>query len=162
LNCKSFLIGIGVSLFAFILIALVVGQTGKSANAEVALGGSSRMVSIPNCYSNWMAMTSANAGLATGSIQSVDAVSSNDVWAVGYYSLPGKVLRTLTWHWDGTAWSVVDSPNQGTGYNYLGGVGVVSANDVWAVGYNYGPLVEHWDTGPWIVVPSSAAMTRAW
>src|SRR5437868_7057687 len=31
--------------------------------------------------------------------------------------------------------AVVPSPNAGVGNNYLEGIGVVSANDVWAVGY---------------------------
>src|SRR5437867_4096935 len=32
-------------------------------------------------------------------------------------------------------WSVIGSPNVGTSSNVLNGVAVVSANDVWAVGY---------------------------
>ena len=43
---------------------------------------------------------------------------------------------TLTEHWNGTAWSVVASPNAGT-INSLQSVAAVSANDVWAVGYRY-------------------------
>src|SRR5205085_12498998 len=70
--------------------------------------------------------------------------------------------RLLAELWHGTAWSVVASPNVGTGSNYLYGVAVVSANDVWAVGYYINgsfnatdeTLVEHWDGTSWSVVPS--------
>ena len=32
------------------------------------------------------------------------------------------MTRTLTEHWDGTAWTIVSSPNLGSGNNYLQGV----------------------------------------
>ena len=72
-------------------------------------------------------------------------VSANDVWAVG-----SSFTQTLVEHWNGTAWSVVASSNQGTRNNYLNGVGVVSANDLWAVGdyinssFVNQTLVEHY------------------
>ena len=47
----------------------------------------------------------------------------------------GSIDQTLTEHWNGTAWSVVASPNLGTSDNVLYGVAAVAANDVWAVGY---------------------------
>ncbi len=57
-------------------------------------------------------------------------------------------------------WSVVSSPNVGTGENYLQGVAAISANDVWAVGLsqfgNSGnqTLVEYWNGTSWSVVSS--------
>jgi hypothetical protein len=61
--------------------------------------------------------------------------------------------------WNGTQWSVVQSPNTGSLYNTLTSVAVVSANDVWAVGWqaNGGPsqtLIEHWNGTQWSVVQS--------
>ncbi len=57
------------------------------------------------------------------------------------------------------AWSVVSSPNVGTDHNYLTGVAVVSANDVWVVGYFHTgnstrTLLEHWDGSSWSVIAS--------
>lgn len=46
------------------------------------------------------------------------------------------VPQTLTGHYNGSAWSVVPSPNSGTGNNYLKSVTVIAPNDVWAVGYS--------------------------
>src|SRR5437588_812932 len=51
----------------------------------------------------------------------------------------------------GLAWRAMPSPNNGASSNDLYGVAVVSANDVWAVGYYYDAspdlqiLTEHWD-----------------
>jgi hypothetical protein len=59
-----------------------------------------------------------------------------------------------------TAWTVVPSPNQGSGNNELHGVASVSATDVWAVGEadnslgNNEPLILHWDGAAWSIVPS--------
>ena len=64
----------------------------------------------------------------------VAAVSANDVWAVGYCPMAARA-QTLVEHWNGSAWSVVPSPNVGTTDNDLNGVAAVSASDVWAVGY---------------------------
>ncbi len=92
-------------------------------------------------------------------LKSVDALSANDVWAVGLEQ-PAE-NQTLTEHWDGSLWSVVPSPNVDIYGNSLNGVAAVSSNDVWAVGYHNRPgtsinqtLIEHWDGSVWSVVPS--------
>lgn len=59
----------------------------------------------------------------------------------------------------GNAWRIVPSPNIGSGNNELYGVGVVSANDVWAVGRysdatGYKTLAMHWDGSAWSTVSS--------
>ena len=109
---------------------------------------------------SWSVVSSPNPGTDDNYLSGVAAVSANDVWAVGYYDNGSGASQTLVEHWNGTAWSVVPSPNAGTSYNYLNGVAAVSASDVWAVGY-YGiggstnqTLVEHWDGTAWSVVSS--------
>jgi len=86
----------------------------------------------------------------------VAAVAANDVWAVGWQQT-NSVDKTLIEHWDGSAWSVVSSPNVGS-YSVLNAVAAVAgnANDIWAVGYSDGPqtLVEHWNGISWSIVPS--------
>jgi len=88
----------------------------------------------------------------------VDAVSPDDVWAVGTATDRSGVASTLIEHWDGSAWSVVPSQNPGSGGNRLLGVSASSASDVWAVGRATGQndqtLIEHWDGSAWSVVPS--------
>lgn len=110
---------------------------------------------------SWSIVPSPNA---TGDsiLASVSVISANDIWAVGdYYDNSMSLFQTLTEHWNGTAWSVVSSPNVGTRGDFLTSVSVVSTNDVWAVGYYYTTtqsgtktLTEHWDGTTWNVVSS--------
>src|SRR5207253_8316890 len=61
---------------------------------------------------------------------------------------------------DGIAWSLVSSPNVGSGTNFLyGGVRAVSSNDIWAVGHYISggvsqTLTLHWNGSTWSVVSS--------
>ena len=111
----------------------------------------------------WTIVPSPNKSSDTLSIlYSVSATSANDVWAVGS-SQDGKLpSRTLIQHWDGTAWSIVSSPNPDSQFNELRGVAAISANDAWAVGYRGGTKNEtpietfilHWDGVTWSQVAS--------
>ncbi len=88
-------------------------------------------------------------------LNDVKAVSANDVWAVG----GAAPSQTLTEHWNGTKWSVVPSLSPGTNDNALAGVAIISAHNIWAVGFalNNGlaqTLIEHWNGTTWSVVPS--------
>ncbi len=110
----------------------------------------------------WSIVPSANRPSTTHSLYAVAAVSANDVWAVGEYVLNDNSDKgSLVEHWDGTTWSIVPSPSQPSSFNHLYGISVVSASDVWAVGYYGGQtgtlqqtLVEHWDGASWSIVPS--------
>jgi hypothetical protein len=93
-------------------------------------------------------------------LQSLAAVGRGDMWAVGSYSHWVRdnlqPSRTLAVHWDGSAWSVTTSPNDGTG-SELYGVSPISSGDVWAVGHSdAGALVEHWDNKRWRLVAGTA------
>jgi len=80
----------------------------------------------------------------------VDAASANDVWAVGVQHGDGSYRsRSLTFHWDGDAWSKVPSPDVGR----LTDVTVPSHDAAWAVG---GDRILFWDGGTWEVVAHSA------
>ena len=93
-------------------------------------------------------------------LNGVAVLSASNAWAVGLYQ--GAVAdRTLTVHWNGTAWQLVPSLNPGgpNRENSLTGVAAVSAHDIWAVGtYDNGTtdrtLIEHWNGSVWKVVPS--------
>jgi hypothetical protein len=114
----------------------------------------------------WTVVDSPNIGNNRNYLNAVAVVGHNDVWAVGFYWDAGNVQRTLTMHWNGTAWSVIASPNVGTHENYLNGVAVAGPNDVWAVGlyspdtYGYLTLAMHWNGSVWSVVASPNMNTR--
>src|SRR5216684_471610 len=85
-----------------------------------------------------------------GQLNGVASVSANDVWAVGQTLAPG----TLAEHWDGTAWSVVPTPNPAAN-DRLSAVAAVSTSDVWAVGivsFSSPPVILHWNGKRWASV----------
>jgi hypothetical protein len=107
---------------------------------------------------SWSVVPSPSVGTDSNSLEAVaSAISGSDVWAVGNHN-NGTVYQSLVEHWDGTAWSVVTSPDVGT-FDILYGVVAVSSSNIWAVGeYLNGTivqtLVEHWNGISWSVVSS--------
>ena len=89
-------------------------------------------------------------------------LSPTNAWAVGtqYPGPPTPATRTLIFHWNGTSWSRVSSPDPGAEGNDLLAVSASSFDDVWAVG-DFGPstggsrtLVVHWDGTDWTTTHS--------
>ena len=93
-------------------------------------------------------------------LDGVTALASADVWAVGFTSDPGGLNSSnLTLHWNGSAWSVVSSPNPGgNSVDNLHDVAGAATNDVWAVGEHWGSggqqlgTILHWNGATWTVV----------
>jgi hypothetical protein len=150
-------------LICSILLATVLVSPAAVSMAGVAAPGG-----------GWTVVPSPNPSDEGNYLTALAPVSANDVWAVGTsWYRPNSVPGTLTEHWDGSAWSVVPSPNGTPGYNELYGAAAVSSSDVWAVGYhniaNYGSektMALHWDGTQWSIVPTrnigpNANMLRA-
>ena len=136
----------GIAIVLLVLSFLLVGRTTMAATT-------------PGCGS-WNIVPSPNTPQSWNILESVTALSANDGWAVGYdggYIGVSEVYQTLTEHWDGTAWSIVGSPNSQQS-SYLRGVTALATNDVWAVGYSTNangdlrPLTEHWNGSTWRIV----------
>jgi hypothetical protein len=117
--------------------------------------------------SQWNVVKSPNPGKARNELSSVTVVSAHDIWAVGSFSnsTQGQIVEeTLFMHWDGSQWSVVESPGPGNN-NTLSDVAALSANEVWAVGYetdihgNSQKIIEHWDGTLWNIVKSPSPGT---
>lgn len=108
-------------------------------------------------------------------LNSISAVSANDIWAIGSISANGpssSVSHTLIEHWDGQQWQLIAGPNvkPAVGTMSLNSIAAVAANDVWAVGFinppvssSSGstsqptnvlpqPVVEHWNGSGWSAV----------
>jgi hypothetical protein len=113
----------------------------------------------------WRVIPSANGSLISNDLYGVARSSGSTLWAVGSYeSKTYAPFLTLTERWNGSSWSIVPSPNDGSGDNSLSGVAATSENDVWAVGIrNATPssqtksLIEHWNGSAWSVVRSPSA-----
>ena len=131
---------------------------GSPSHTDTDTSQNGKAPAAPNCGPNWIVVTSPNAGTNMNWLNAVDAVSANDVWAVGYHNTSTS-YKTLIERWNGTAWNVVPTPNIGLSSS-LSGVTAISANDVWAVGnYQYSTDVfrtftMHWNGSAWTVVPS--------
>src|SRR5262249_33527335 len=69
--------------------------------------------------------------------------------------------QTLIEHYNGTNWTVISSPNQGTNGSELQAISAFASNDVWAAGFYYDSslvshtLIEHWDGTTWTVSTST-------
>lgn len=112
-------------------------------------------------------------------LRDVDAVASDDVWAVGDYIQEYSVpfgWNTLSWiqHFDGEAWTHVESPHpepyENGGRQTLYAVAAVASEDVWAAGSyrtqnpSGGSLgtqifIVHWDGSSWTQVPAPVSAT---
>ncbi|MHB8596994.1 MAG: hypothetical protein ACYDER_09300 [Ktedonobacteraceae bacterium] len=100
----------------------------------------------------------------TGSVEEdlvgIAAVSTSDVWAVGYYFDSNYLSHTLIEQWNGTAWNIIPSPDEGTTGVQLYGIAAISATNIWAVGsyqdssFNSYTLAEQWNGATWNIVTS--------
>ena len=109
--------------------------------------------------SRWSMVPSPYLGSESG-LTKVEAISANNVWAVG--SFADGPSQPLILHWDGLQWSIVKSTNLCTGAA-LSSVTVISADDIWAAGLLWkrtqGQNVAsvcflHWNGSQWSVIES--------
>lgn len=100
----------------------------------------------------WRAVPSASSGQGIDGANAVAAVSSHDVWAVGYSE--GGADASFGEQWDGTRWRLVSGLERDS---TVAGLAAVSATDLWAVGTSSaanGPgKIAHWDGRRWRSVP---------
>jgi hypothetical protein len=114
-----------------------VGSQGLSAQRTLVMhydGKSWTVVPSPNPSEEYS---------ADNVLRGVAAVGPNDVWAVGMYQNEHTSIhqhRTLTEHWNGTAWSIVASPSPGHSSELntvtapVRGIGLVNRSRVFAAG----------------------------
>jgi len=98
---------------------------------------------------SWTVIPTLHPSMAISILFGVAALSSNDVWAVGYEEDLTTGYRTLIEHWDGSTWTIVQD---GTSEGWLTSVTAIAPDDVWAVGstnYIGQGLIEHWDGTAW-------------
>jgi hypothetical protein len=93
----------------------------------------------------WSIIASPNPSSTYTGLNSVVALSSDNIWVTGTY-YEGSTNYLMFLHYDGSSWSVYSSqPGQA-----LVDMHSVSANDIWAVG---GTTTAHWDGASWSIVP---------
>jgi hypothetical protein len=116
----------------------------------------------------WGQVPSPNRGSKENELAGLAVVASDDIWAVGRYNSgrpPTATGRdTLALHWNGSAWSIVPTPNptwSGADFFTLEDAEWSSSTEVWAVGYaadfaslKSTTLIERWNGSKWRIVPS--------
>jgi hypothetical protein len=123
--------------------------------ANIANYGSEKTLALHWNGSAWAIVPSRNIGSDANFLYGVDAISANDVWAVGEgHSHDISSGVTMAQHWNGTAWSIVTTPNVGTKANALYAVEALATNDVWAFGESdgHGAIAMHYDGTSWTLV----------
>jgi hypothetical protein len=110
----------------------------------------------------------AGSTFSGSTLTAVSARAANDIWAVGSFSAAQGTNSnsfTLIMHWNGSAWTIVPSPNPATPSpvngvrQTLNGVVEISPTDAWAVGNtvdtvsgSFGPdkpIAMHWNGTAW-------------
>ena len=110
----------------------------------------------------WSVVPSPSPGAEQNILYGVAAITDTDVWAVGGSEDANSLWHTLTMHWNGSTWTVVNAVDAGTNGNQFYAVKALATNNVYAVGQQAGAafpneaLVEHWDGKSWSVVSSPA------
>ena len=128
-----------------------------------AVGAEYRPIATPGTLTEhwdgttWSLVASPNFNQGYNELYGAAAISSTDVWAVGYHNIANYGSeKSMALHWNGTAWSIVPTRNIGQDANELLAVDGVASNDVWAVGFGHSssnqvgvPLIQHWDGTRW-------------
>lgn len=106
----------------------------------------------------WTTVPSPNpGGSGLNRLDGVDAIASDDVWAVGTFDAKrDNRLHNLAMHWDGSSWSVESPPEPAPHRrNALLTVGGSGSDNVWAGGYFVDAdgytlaSLYHWDGSNW-------------
>ena len=137
-----------------------------SASSCVAVGGAGTPFSGTTLAmvwngSTWSAVSSPSPSPGSNNkLMSVSCTSASNCVAVGFSGMMNQET-TLAMVWDGSEWSIVSSPNPGTGFvgNKLNSVTCLSASSCVAVGSTSQgglgqTLVMSWDGSEWSVVSS--------
>jgi FG-GAP-like repeat len=106
---------------------------------------------------SWSQVPVPDVGSSANQLNGVDALASNNVWAVGYSTLSARQM-TLIERWNGTQWREVTSQNA-RGDNTLTSVDALSSTNAWAVGSSRTPasrksLIQSWNGTSWTIVSS--------
>lgn len=141
-------------------VTILVGTALLAAPGTAAYGRPGRGPGARACGPTWTIVSTPNVTGDNNLLNGITALSTADAWAVGsHYTSIFVPSQTLAEHWNGTAWSIVPTPNTGDGSNVLYEVDWLSSNAVWGVGSKIdgglmSTLVERWDGSSWTIVPS--------
>jgi hypothetical protein len=140
---------------------VLVAVSCVSATACTAVGGN--LVESWN-GTVWSVVASPTKGSAGHGLFGISCTAPDACTAVGSYTNTGGPTNTLAESWNGTAWSIVPSPNPSSGTDSLNEFTSVwcTAADVCTAAGGFenpvstpgGTLIESWNGTAWSIVPS--------
>ena len=146
---------------------------GTSENDVWIIGTGQQMGTVPRTGSlmtlHWDGsqaeeILNLNVGDRQNDLYGVTAIAADDAWAVGYivnWNSEPMGLHALVLHWDGTSWTPAANPAEPLVQTMFLDVAATAADDVWAVGDNWGdPLFMHYDGVEWTIVPGPPGQPR--
>src|ERR1700691_1187947 len=105
----------------WVSVAALAGASVLIASAATAATGWT-VASVPQTGNNTILLGAA-------------ARTSTDAWAVGeQFAAAGQAPPPVSYHWNGSAWSIVATPTLGVSSALLA-VSASTAADAWAVGF---------------------------
>lgn len=134
------------------------GIAGTSASNIWAVGRklARPTVTIIEHYngSAWTRVTSPSPVSDYIDFGAIKVLSDHDIWVAGDYLNSRGISRTLIEHYDGHRWTIVPSPNVGTGDNFLSAIAAAGPHGLWAVGRasvggRFRPLAVRFDGQAW-------------
>jgi len=146
---------------------LLAGTAASIGPAAASAAMPTAACSASSGPSAWGGPPPVSPGTEDNGFFGVTVLSPCDAWAVGFDQNAGGLEQTLIENWDGTAWTVVPSPNVAGLNNQLTAVRAGSPTDIWAVGESFAtgtdqPLILHWGGGTWTRVASPNPGGRAY
>lgn len=141
-------------------VTLPSGSTGV-LNAIGGTGTAWSVVPAP-CLTGQQVTACSGATNDLNQLTGVVAISSSDAWASGSEGNVNDQNFHIPYveHWNGTAWSLVKTPNRGGEGSLLNGITALGPGDVWAVGQTQQlngaimPMTDQFNGTSWSVVPS--------
>jgi hypothetical protein len=155
-----------------------VGDTWSPSTYSVVVRYSQWCPPPVVCTPGLHVIDSPNPAASYNMLWGVDALSPEDMWAVGAFMFNDTITGTVAEHWNGSYWEVIsieDVPNA----SLLWDVTMISHDDVWAVGTRdiwvagakpgfagrldgraaspdspNQSVTAHWDGEDWTLVPS--------
>lgn len=114
-----------------------VWAVGGSGDNVIGIGGSPSNTLIEHWNGTaWSIVPSPSPG-TNAALTGVTSSSASNIWAVGYDTPAGATQpQTLTLNWNGTAWTTVASPNQGSPSVLTSVSTTPGAAIAWSVGYS--------------------------
>jgi hypothetical protein len=82
----------------------------------------------------WSVVQNARSSNVSEVLEGITAISTNSIWAVGVDSPGNNMSQMLIEHWNGTQWSIVQSPVDGNAAELRSTIHIPGSTSMWAVG----------------------------